>query len=206
MRITVTRVSRTGSALLPAAVALALVLSGCGRDDATDAQSSASTTTPSAVPAAPTPAQGGAPATAVAPTPPLVDTSTSGDASPSVDASTGSSDDGRAWWEDCHAVWNARAAPILRGETGYGTHLDPDGDGKACEIGGEFDTDDNGGTTFGSSYGSSGPAASGSSGGSGPVPYRNCADVRARGAAPIPSGKAGYAPHLDGDGDGIGCE
>jgi len=37
-------------------------------------------------------------------------------------------------------------------------------------------------------------------------PFRNCAAARAAGAAPLHRGQAGYAPHLDGDGDGIACE
>lgn len=36
--------------------------------------------------------------------------------------------------------------------------------------------------------------------------YRDCAEARAAGAAPVRRGEAGYGPHLDGDGDGIGCE
>jgi hypothetical protein len=36
--------------------------------------------------------------------------------------------------------------------------------------------------------------------------YRNCAEARAAGAAPIHIGQPGYAPHLDADGDGIACE
>lgn len=36
--------------------------------------------------------------------------------------------------------------------------------------------------------------------------YRNCADARAAGAAPVRRGDPGYAPHLDRDNDGIGCE
>jgi Excalibur calcium-binding domain/Protein of unknown function (DUF1524) len=36
--------------------------------------------------------------------------------------------------------------------------------------------------------------------------YRNCAAVRAAGAAPIYRGEPGYARHLDRDGDGVGCE
>lgn len=39
-----------------------------------------------------------------------------------------------------------------------------------------------------------------------PVYYRNCADARAAGAAPIRAGEPGYAPWLDADGDGIACE
>ena len=40
----------------------------------------------------------------------------------------------------------------------------------------------------------------------GSVSYENCDAVRAAGAAPIRSGEPGYAPHLDRDGDGVGCE
>jgi len=36
--------------------------------------------------------------------------------------------------------------------------------------------------------------------------YRNCAEARAAGVAPIHAGQPGYAPHLDADGDGIACE
>lgn len=36
--------------------------------------------------------------------------------------------------------------------------------------------------------------------------YENCAAARAAGAAPVHAGEPGYGPHLDGDGDGIGCD
>jgi hypothetical protein len=36
--------------------------------------------------------------------------------------------------------------------------------------------------------------------------FVNCDAVRAAGAAPVRRGQAGYGPHLDRDGDGIGCE
>ncbi|WP_082431086.1 excalibur calcium-binding domain-containing protein [Novosphingobium sp. KN65.2] len=36
--------------------------------------------------------------------------------------------------------------------------------------------------------------------------YRNCTEARAAGAAPVYIGQPGYGPHLDRDGDGIGCE
>ena len=36
--------------------------------------------------------------------------------------------------------------------------------------------------------------------------YRNCTAARAAGAAPVRAGDAGYARHLDRDGDGVGCE
>lgn len=42
--------------------------------------------------------------------------------------------------------------------------------------------------------------------GDGSVYYANCAAARAAGAAPVRRGDPGYAPKLDRDGDGIGCE
>lgn len=38
------------------------------------------------------------------------------------------------------------------------------------------------------------------------VYYRNCSAARAAGAAPVYRGDPGYAPHLDRDRDGVGCE
>lgn len=38
------------------------------------------------------------------------------------------------------------------------------------------------------------------------VYYRNCAEARRAGAAPIYRGQPGYRPEMDGDGDGIACE
>ena len=40
----------------------------------------------------------------------------------------------------------------------------------------------------------------------GSAPYRNCAAARAAGAAPVRRGDPGYAPWLDRDSDGVGCE
>ena len=40
----------------------------------------------------------------------------------------------------------------------------------------------------------------------GSVYYRNCAEARAAGAAPLYRGQPGYRPGLDRDGDGIACE
>lgn len=37
------------------------------------------------------------------------------------------------YYKNCTAARDAGAAPIRRGEPGYGTHLDRDGDGIACE-------------------------------------------------------------------------
>lgn len=36
--------------------------------------------------------------------------------------------------------------------------------------------------------------------------FRNCSEARAAGAAPVFRGQPGYGPHLDRDGDGVGCE
>jgi hypothetical protein len=36
--------------------------------------------------------------------------------------------------------------------------------------------------------------------------FRNCAEARAAGAAPVRIGEPGYSRRLDRDGDGIGCE
>lgn len=38
------------------------------------------------------------------------------------------------------------------------------------------------------------------------VYFKNCTEARAAGAAPVHRGDAGYAKHLDRDGDGIGCD
>jgi hypothetical protein len=36
--------------------------------------------------------------------------------------------------------------------------------------------------------------------------FENCTAARAAGAAPVYAGDPGYGPHLDRDGDGVGCE
>jgi len=41
---------------------------------------------------------------------------------------------------------------------------------------------------------------------SGSTSYKNCTAVRAAGKAPIRRGQPGYASHLDGDNDGVGCD
>lgn len=43
------------------------------------------------------------------------------------------SDEGAAFYQNCDAVRAAGAAPILRGEPGYSSKLDRDGDGIGCE-------------------------------------------------------------------------
>ena len=41
---------------------------------------------------------------------------------------------------------------------------------------------------------------------SGSRPFANCSEARAAGAAPVRRGDPGYAPKLDRDNDGVGCE
>ncbi|MFF0888770.1 excalibur calcium-binding domain-containing protein [Streptomyces sp. NPDC003456] len=36
--------------------------------------------------------------------------------------------------------------------------------------------------------------------------YANCAEARAPWPRPVRTGEKGYAPWLDADGDGVGCE
>jgi hypothetical protein len=38
------------------------------------------------------------------------------------------------------------------------------------------------------------------------VYYKNCTAARDANAAPVYEGDPGYGPHLDRDGDGVGCE
>jgi hypothetical protein len=52
-----------------------------------------------------------------------------------VVADGGGSDDGgeNVWYANCTAARDAGAAPVRRGDPGYGGHLDRDGDGVGCE-------------------------------------------------------------------------
>ncbi|MFD4655865.1 excalibur calcium-binding domain-containing protein [Kitasatospora sp. NPDC058444] len=62
-----------------------------------------------------------------------------------------------------------------------------------------------GGTTGGSSGASSGSASGGTSGG-GSAYFKNCAEAKAAGKAPLHRGDPGYRSELDRDGDGVACE
>jgi micrococcal nuclease len=51
------------------------------------------------------------------------------------------------------------------------------------------------------------PSSGGAGPGSGPGgAWKNCTEARDHGAAPVHRGELGYGPHLDRDGDGVGCE
>jgi len=53
--------------------------------------------------------------------------------SPQAEKSPTPSRNGSVYYPNCSAARAAGAAPIYRGQPGYGAHLDRDGDGKACE-------------------------------------------------------------------------
>lgn len=70
----------------------------------------------------------------------LTDRTSSAEASPGSAQGTASgsspadpSPDGSVSYENCDAVRAAGAAPVHRGDPGYGSHLDRDGDGVGCE-------------------------------------------------------------------------
>ena len=95
------------------------------------------------------------------------------------------------YYANCADAWAAGAAPLHRGDPGYRAGLDRDDDGIACEWKPEQ------------------PEQSSSqeqSGGSSGTFYKNCAEARAAGAAPIYRGEPGYHEKLDRDNDGIACE
>lgn len=52
---------------------------------------------------------------------------------PSAGTSTTTASNGKVYYPNCAAARAAGVAPIYRRQPGYGTHLDRDGDGKACE-------------------------------------------------------------------------
>ena len=96
------------------------------------------------------------------------------------------------YYANCADAWAAGAAPLHRGDPGYRAGLDRDDDGIACEWKQEQPEQD-------SSQEQSGGGSSGTF-------YRNCAEARAAGAAPIYRGEPGYREKLDRDNDGIACE
>jgi hypothetical protein len=68
------------------------------------------------------------------------DSSSSGGGGGSDGGSGGGGDDdgddddgGSVYYENCDAARAAGAAPVHRGDAGYGSHLDRDGDGTGCE-------------------------------------------------------------------------
>lgn len=110
------------------------------------------------------------------------------------------------YYANCDAARAAGAAPVRRGDPGYASHLDRDGDGVGCEPYGS--SGPGGGSSSGGSSGggSTGGSSGGGSTGGSDTSYANCTAVRAAGAAPIHRGDPGYGSHLDRDGDGVACE
>ena len=97
------------------------------------------------------------------------------------------------YYADCADAWAAGAAPLHQGEPGYRSGLDRDNDGIACEWK-PARTESDQTQVQEQSDGSSGTY------------YKNCAEARAAGAAPIYRGEPGYREKLDRDNDGIACE
>jgi hypothetical protein len=84
-------------------------------------------------------------------------------------------------YETCAQVTEAGLGPYKKDrDPEYRWYVDGDGDGWVCERPPNV------------------PPA--------PVHYRNCAEVRAAGAAPLHRGEPGYGRHLDRDGDGVACD
>lgn len=79
-----------------------------------------------------------------------------------------------------------------------GCHNDRKNGGYHCHRGGG-----NGSTRSGPRSEARGLMGSGTSSGGA---FRNCTEARAAGKAPVRRGQPGYGPHLDRDGDGVGCE
>ncbi|MET8134676.1 excalibur calcium-binding domain-containing protein [Streptomyces sp. NPDC005251] len=82
--------------------------------------------TPTRVPASPTPKK-------KEPTSPVATVTETATASAEPVAPTTSSPEVGAYYENCDAARAAGAAPLHRGDPGYRSELDRDGDGVACE-------------------------------------------------------------------------
>ncbi len=124
-----------------------------------DADADASQTSPSPAPAAPS-----------APAPPAPTTAPAA-----------------VTYADCEAVRIAGKVPLLRGQPGYSSALDTNGDGTACET-------------------STAPPRPPAAQTDAPVFYESCAAVRAADKVPLLRGQPGYSRALDTNGDGTACE
>ncbi|GAB3538979.1 hypothetical protein GCM10027403_26530 [Arthrobacter tecti] len=96
---------------------------------------------------------------------------------------------------NCEEAFLAGAAPLYLGGPGYSPDLDGDSDGVACET-----------APAPAPVPVPAPAPAPAPAPPADVYYENCAAARAAGAAPVYEGQPGYAPHLDGNSDGVGCE
>lgn len=77
----------------------------------------------------PVPADNGGVAVPIAAEPaPVVEEGAAPERAPSLPAAPGD-----VYYDNCTAAHEAGAAPVYRGDPGYGTHLDGDGDGSGCE-------------------------------------------------------------------------
>lgn len=93
-------------------------------------------------------------------------------------------------FRNCTEARAADAAPVYENDPGYAPWLDGDHDGIGCE---PYHGRDQATRIAPQSV-------------AGVRQFRNCAEARAAGAAPVYESDPRYGPWLDGDGDGIGCE
>ena len=101
-------------------------------------------------------------------------------------------------YANCTAVREAGKAPLHKGDAGYSTKLDRDGDGIACES--------NSSSTGQTKPKTETPVVEVPEQETTNVYYKNCTAVREAGADPIYEGEPGYSRKLDRDGDGVACE
>jgi hypothetical protein len=109
-------------------------------------------------------------------------------------------------YANCSEAQDDGVYNITAGDPRYGAHLDSDMDGIGCENSGAAPVP------------VAPPAPAAPVPAPAPVvvpapaapapaaPYANCSAARAAGAAPVYAGQPGYGPHLDRNGDGVGCE
>ena len=94
------------------------------------------------------------------------------------------------YYSSCDAARAAGRGPIARGESGYRSALDPNGNGIACE-----------GTATAAA-----PPAAPAQPAMDETYYASCDEARSAGAAPINRGDPGYRSALDPNDNGIACE
>ncbi|WP_052675997.1 excalibur calcium-binding domain-containing protein [Paenibacillus sp. IHBB 10380] len=102
-------------------------------------------------------------------------------------------------YANCTAVREAGKAPLHKGDAGYSTKLDRDGDGVACESSSSSTTQTKPKTETPVVKAPKKKETTN-------VYYKNCTAVRDAGADPIYEGEPGYSRKLDRDGDGVACE
>ena len=133
-----------------AGLVLAVAIGGCGGENESTpttttgavedvlpfAETTAASTSPSSAPAttaAPTTTPPTAPTTRATAAPTTRATTPSTTAAPVTQPATTAPPSPSVYYANCAAARAAGAAPVYRGDPGYGSHLDRDGDGVGCE-------------------------------------------------------------------------